>query len=105
MKARLKRSLASILCSSLAWTLGALAGRPQGSGAPELNVVHYKAPEFPVAELAPLSDESDQNFPLPGTKSKSRPRGSMGSGGLNFRVRDGDGCGPPVRSPENWYWW
>jgi thiol-disulfide isomerase/thioredoxin len=34
----------------------------QTPGAPELNVVHYKAPEFPVAGPAPLSEE-------PGTRT------------------------------------
>ena len=51
----LKRTLTSTLCHSLAWTLTLATASAQGPG-PELNVVHYKAPEFPVA--APLSDES-----------------------------------------------
>lgn len=58
MNARLKRPLSSTLYRSLAWTLAVATATAQGPGGPGLNVVHYKAPEFPVAGLAPLSDES-----------------------------------------------
>jgi thiol-disulfide isomerase/thioredoxin len=56
MNSDLKRTLASTLCRSLVWTLALATATAQGPGGPELNVVHYKAPEFPVA--GPVSDES-----------------------------------------------
>ncbi len=59
MKADLKRSLTSILCGSLAWTLSLATASAQGPGGPELSVVHYKAPEFPASGPAPFSDESE----------------------------------------------
>ena len=57
MNAGLKRTLTSILCRSLVWTLTLATASPQGPGGLELNVVHYKAPEFPMA--GPLSDASE----------------------------------------------
>ena len=56
MNAKLKRTLTSTLFPSLVWVLTLAAATAQAPGGPELNVVHYKAPEFPVA--GPLSDES-----------------------------------------------
>jgi hypothetical protein len=56
MNADLKRTLTSTLGRSLVWTLALAAATAQGPGGPELNVAHYKAPEFPVA--GPVSDES-----------------------------------------------
>jgi thiol-disulfide isomerase/thioredoxin len=51
MHARLKRILASTLRCSLVWTLALATATAQAPGAGELNVVHYKAPEFPVTGL------------------------------------------------------
>jgi thiol-disulfide isomerase/thioredoxin len=56
MNSVLKRTLTSTLCRSLVWMVTLASATAQGPGGPELNVVHYKAPEFPVT--GPLSDES-----------------------------------------------
>ena len=55
METRLKRTLTSTLCRPLVWTLTLAAATAQGPRG-ELNVMHYKAPEFPATSL--LSDES-----------------------------------------------
>ena len=64
MDTRLKRRLTSTLCRSLVWALTVATATAQTPGGPELNVVHYKAPEFPVA--GSLSNE-------PALPSSSRP--------------------------------
>ncbi len=55
MVTRLKRTLTSTLWRPLVWTFTLATATAQGPGGPELNVVHYKAPEFPVT--GPLSNE------------------------------------------------
>ncbi len=58
MKATSNRWLTSVFSLALAWTLHPWAARPQAPSEAELNVVHYRAPEFPVAGPELASDES-----------------------------------------------
>ncbi len=52
------RLLTSVFSLVVAWTVHPWAVHPQAPSGAELNVVHYKAPEFPVAGPEALSDES-----------------------------------------------
>jgi hypothetical protein len=55
--ADLKRLLTSVFCCFLTWTSGSTSASLQGPAGRELNAVHYRAPEFPVAEPSPPSNE------------------------------------------------